>query len=92
MIQIGIDTSVLIGILDPKDKWHTTAMDLTRSLQQRQAEVAMFDCVLAEAISTIARRMQEQNRLVEFTQTVEYVSVNYPQDRILWILPDVPNF
>ena len=33
MIQIGIDTSVLIGLLDPKDKWHATAVQLYQSLE-----------------------------------------------------------
>jgi predicted nucleic acid-binding protein len=90
MIRIGIDTSVLIGLLDPKDKWHTTAVDLKRSLQNHHALVALFDCVLAEAISTIGRRLQEQRRPVEFSQAVVRLSADYPRDRILWILPDVP--
>ena len=31
MIQIGIDTSVLIGILDPEDIWHPRAVALKKS-------------------------------------------------------------
>lgn len=91
MIRIGIDTSLLVGLLDPKDKWHTTASNLQEALQKQQAAVAIFDCVLAEAISTIARRMQEQGRDVEFTEVVDRIASDYPRERILWILPDVPN-
>ena len=60
MAEVGIDTSVLIGLLDPQDVWHRPSMALKQALQARQADVAVFDCVLAEAISTMARRIQEQ--------------------------------
>jgi len=62
MAEVGIDTSVLIGLLDPKDVWHGPAMALKKALQAHQADVAVFDCVLAEAISTMARRIHEQRR------------------------------
>ena len=59
MIQIGIDTSVLIGLLDPEDVWHGPATALKRSFKGHDVQVAVFDCVLAEAISTMARRIHE---------------------------------
>jgi predicted nucleic acid-binding protein len=90
MIRIGIDTSVLIGLLDPKDTWHSTAVNLKQALHNHHAVIALFDCVLAEAISTVGRRLQEQRRLAEFSQVVTRLSADYPRDRILWILPDVP--
>ena len=63
MIQIGIDTSVLIGLLDPKDIWHQQEMALKQALIARDADIAVFDCVLAEAVSTMARRIHEQRRV-----------------------------
>jgi len=59
MIRIGIDTSVLIGLLDPKDVWHEPSTALKRALVAHGADVAVFDCVLAEAISALARRIHE---------------------------------
>ena len=59
MIRIGIDTSVLIGLLDPRDVWHEPAMALKQALIAHEADIAVFDCVLAEAISTMARRIHE---------------------------------
>ncbi len=53
MTEVGIDTSVLIGLLDPKDIWHDTATTLKKVLQTHRANVAVFDCVLVETISTI---------------------------------------
>lgn len=62
MIQIGIDTSVLIGLLDPADIWHQQAMALKEALVAHGTNIAVFDCVLAEAVSTMARRIHEQRR------------------------------
>jgi len=90
MIQIGIDTSVLIGLLDPKDVWHEPAMALKQALVAHEAGVAVFDCVLAEAISTMARRIHEQRRRSDLDRLVGRIQSDYPADDILWVLPDVP--
>jgi len=90
MAEVGIDTSVLIGLLDPKDVWHGPAMALKKALQAHQADVAVFDCVLAEAISTMARRIHEQRRVADLDHLLTYVLADYPREDILWVLPDVP--
>jgi predicted nucleic acid-binding protein len=90
MIRIGIDTSVLIGLLDPKDVWHEAATALKQALKAHGAEVAVFDCVLAEAISTMARRIHEQRRVADLDGLLARLLGDYPTDDILWVLPDVP--
>jgi predicted nucleic acid-binding protein len=90
MIRIGIDTSVLIGLLDPKDLWHEPATALKQALKAHGADVAVFDCVLAEAISTMARRIHEQRRTADLDRLVTRILTNYPTEDILWVLPDVP--
>lgn len=90
MIQIGIDTSVLIGLLDPKDVWHEPAVALKHTLIAHDADIAVFDCVLAEAISTMARRIHEQRRASDLDRLVDRIVSDYPVDDILWVLPDVP--
>ncbi len=90
MTQIGLDTSVLIGLLDPKDMWHQPAVTLKHALQAHKVDVAVFDCVLAEAISTMARRIHEQRRTADLDQLTALILSNYPPDEILWVLPDVP--
>jgi predicted nucleic acid-binding protein len=90
MIRIGIDTSVLIGLLDPKDVWHEPAIALKQALKAHSADVAVFDCVLAEAISTIARRIHEQRRTADLDRLVARLLTDYPTEDILWIFPDVP--
>jgi len=90
MIQIGVDTSVLIGLLDPKDLWHEPATALKWALKARHADVAVFDCVLAEAISTMARRIYEKRRTADLDRLLMRLLADYPEDGILWVLPDVP--
>jgi len=90
MTKVGIDTSVLIGLLDPKDVWHDAATALKEALQGHQAEIAVFDGVLAEAISTMARRIHEQRRAADLKHLLSRILTDYPLDDILWVLPDVP--
>jgi len=87
---VGIDTSVLIGLLDPKDVWHGPAVALKEAFQKRQVKVAMFDCVLAEAISTMARRIHEQPRTADLDHLLARISADDLREDILWVLPDVP--
>jgi predicted nucleic acid-binding protein len=90
MTEVGIDTSVLIGLLDPKDIWHDPARTLKMALQARQADVAVFDCVLVEAISTMSRRIHEQRRVADLDRLLNRILTDYPPGDILWVLPDVP--
>jgi predicted nucleic acid-binding protein len=96
MIRIGptgvgeIDTSVLIGLLDPQDVWHEPAMVLKQALQSQDADVAVFDCVLAEALSTMAHRVHEQRRTANLDRLVTRILADYPEEDVLWVLPDVP--
>jgi len=90
MTEVGIDTTVLIGLVDPKDIWHDAARALKEALQAHDANIAVFDCVLAEAISTMARRIHEQRRGADLDQLLGRILADYPQEDILWVLPDVP--
>lgn len=90
MIKVGIDTSVLIGLLDTKDIWHSPVTALKDALQAREVDVVLFDCVLAEAISTMARRIHEQRRTANLDQLITRITTDDLRQDILWILPDVP--
>jgi predicted nucleic acid-binding protein len=59
---VAIDTSVLIGVLDARDVWHPAALRLHNALLAVRLPLVYFDCVLAEASGTVARRMREQRR------------------------------
>lgn len=89
-MQIGIDTSVIVGLLDSRDIWHTPAVSLQEAVTAAGLEPIYFDCTLAESISTIARRLREKHREVELPGLLDHLSADFPVEAITWILPDVP--
>lgn len=90
MIQITLDTSVVVGLLDHQDIWHTKSLALKKALIEKDAQIVIFDCVLAEAISVLARRFHEKRRKQEFSTLVRNILNSYPPESIFWILPTVP--
>ena len=90
MTQISLDTSILISLLDSQDIWHKPAIALEEALKVNQSDVAIFDCVLAEVISTLVRRIYEKRRVADLDQLITHIVTNYPTDDVLWVLPDVP--
>ena len=88
-MQISLDTSVLIGLLDAGDLWHEKATSLKRALQAQDAEIAVYDCVVAEALSTMSRRIHEQRRAADLDRLVARVLSEYPADDIFWVYPRV---
>lgn len=90
MTKIGVDTSVLVGLFDTKDVWHEQAVALHTVLQSGNLEAVYFDCAIAEAISTLARRLHEKRRDAEFPVLLDQMQAQFPADVITWILPDVP--
>jgi predicted nucleic acid-binding protein len=91
MTQIILDTSVLIGLLDAGDLWHEKATSLKRALQAQGADIAVFECVVAEALSTIGRRIHEQRRDADLDRLVTHLMNEYPVNDIVWVYPDVPS-
>jgi predicted nucleic acid-binding protein len=89
-VKVAIDSSVLVGLINPRDHRRAEALALRNALQAAQAEAVYFDCVAAEAISTVARRLHEKGRLAEVEAWLGLLSVQVPAETITWILPDVP--
>lgn len=87
---IGIDTSVVVGLLDSQDVWHPAAVGLQKAILSAKLEPIYFDCVLAEAVSTVARRLREKRRSAELTGFLNRIVADFQPEVITWILPDVP--
>ncbi|HEV8714879.1 MAG TPA: type II toxin-antitoxin system VapC family toxin [Candidatus Binatia bacterium] len=87
---IGLDTSVVVGLLDSKDHWHPAATGLQGALIAAGLEPVYFDCVLAEAVSTLARRLREKRREGELPDLLDRLSTTFPEGTLSWILPDAP--
>lgn len=92
MIRIAIDTSVIVGLLDKKDIWHEKAIEIYNFLKQQEARIIIFDCVLAETISTLCRRIHEKRRDDNISNLLDKFLTNFPTDVITWVNYDIPIF
>lgn len=90
MTLVVIDTSVLIGLIDARDVWHPAAHQLQGALQAARLEPVYFECVVAEALSALARRLREQRRVQELPGLVDRIEATLPPDQLTWLFPDVP--
>jgi len=89
-VQIAIDSSVLVALLNPSDLWRAQAIALRDALFGTDTTLVYFDCVVAESISTAARRLREKGRGAEVKGLLERLEAQVSHDLITWIFPDVP--
>jgi predicted nucleic acid-binding protein len=90
-VQVAIDSSVLVGLINPRDLWRKQSLDLRQTLLDTGNELLYFDCVVAEAVSAVARRLHEKGRTVEVEALLDRLEAQVVSGDITWILPDVPN-
>ena len=90
MVQVLIDTSVLVGLINPRDVWHTPALALHDALRTAGAELLYTDCVVTEAISAAVRRLHEKGRGADVATLLDRAARQAPLETITWLLPDVP--
>jgi predicted nucleic acid-binding protein len=90
-VNVALDSSVLVALLNPNDVWHNRAVALQEALAQADTTVIYFDCVVAESISAVARRLHEKGRGAEIAGLLERLETQVPRELITWVLPDVPS-
>ncbi len=86
-MEVGIDTSVLVGFLNPEDLWHKQAVAIRDRLRQNGATLIFFDCVVGEAVSTLTRRLREKKRADEISAILDQFEIEVAYDLITWLLP-----
>ena len=89
MAIVAIDANVLVGVLDERDKWHGTAVAIRDALNEADAELVYFDCVLNETISVLARRTREQGRPEQFDALLDQLARLIPVSDITWISGEI---
>ncbi|OAN48605.1 hypothetical protein A6A03_07475 [Chloroflexus islandicus] len=89
-MRVAIDSSVLVGLINPTDVWHQKAEQLHRVLIDNSVELIYFDCVIGEALSTATRRLREKGRVDSIISLFNRLEQRIGVDTITWILPDVP--
>jgi hypothetical protein len=88
--MVVIDTNLLVGLLDERDKWHSTATAIRDALHSNGAKVVYFDCVLNETVSVLARRTHEQNRPEDLDSLLSQLDTWIPTNRITWVSLEIP--
>lgn len=87
---VALDTSVLTGLLNPRDHWHDHAKSLVSTIQQETTHLILFDCVVAECVSVICRRLGEKKRQIELHAFLQTFESHFPPERLTWIMPQLP--
>ena len=90
-MRVVVDSSVLVGLINPRDLWRGRALSLRDALLTTGADLLYFDCVVTESISAAARRLHEKGRLAEVEALLDRLDTQVPDDTITWVLPDVPH-
>lgn len=88
--RVGLDTSFVLALIDEQDLWHPQARTLQARLDAIEARAYIFDCVLAEVISALARRTNEKRRQAAFPDLTALLRARFPTKVITWIYPDLP--
>lgn len=87
---VAIDSSVLVGLINPRDVWRERAISLRYALLEADSQLFYFDCVIGEALSAATRRLYEKQRAEEIQQLFTRLDNLVVQDDITWVLSDVP--
>lgn len=88
--KVVVDASVLVGLINPLDHRRIQAIGLRAVLLATGVELIYFDCVAAEAVSAVVRRLEEKGRSEEVKAMLDRLREHVPDTSISWILPDVP--
>ena len=89
-MRVAIDTSVLVGLINPHDIWHTHAQMLHDAVLWADITPTYFDCAVSEAISVAIRRLYEKQLNSEVMALFKLIDAKVPRKTLTWVLPDVP--
>jgi len=70
-VDVVIDTSVLVGLLVPNDHWYKQAVKLWEAAKAQGYVPVYLDCVIAETISVIVRRLEEKGLSMETPSVIQ---------------------
>ena len=88
--KIVLDTTFIVGLIDDQDMWRVPALELQAALEAHDFKPVILDCVMAEAISTMARRVHEKRRTTDLTLLLTRIRAQFPASSLVWLYPDLP--
>jgi predicted nucleic acid-binding protein len=77
-------------MLNPRDICHPRAETLLTALRDAGFTLLNFDCAVAEAASTLMRRLHEQKRSAEIPVILDALNAQVPHHVITWTFLDIP--
>ena len=86
----GVELQITLPVVDARDVWHSAALQLQAALRAAQLAPVHFECTVAEALSTLARRLREQRRVQELPGLFDRIAATLPPVQLTWLFPDVP--
>ena len=89
-LRIALDTSFVVGLIDDKDIWRDRAVALQKAPEEAGYLPVIFDCVLSEVVSTLARRIHEKRRAAVLPDLLAKIRLQFPTKSIVWVFPDLP--
>jgi len=81
-MRVVLDSSVLVGLLNPQDTWSRQAHALRDALVEADANLVYFDCVIAEAASTAVRRLHEKGKHAEVDALLDRLHAQTPSNAL----------
>lgn len=88
MIEVILDSSYMVALIDTQDRWHQQAVRVREALKTWNAETAYFDCVMNETISVIGKRLEQRRQSGAFSQMLTQLQQQVPMEQITWLYPD----
>lgn len=92
MNEIIIDSNLLLGLIDEKDKWRPQALAIKLEIQKRKWSIIYFDCIITETVSALAKRLEEKKRAHEFSALLVKLRELISEEQITWIYPEIKQF
>ena len=82
--RFAVDTSILVALVDVRDKFHDAAKTLSTLLESSPAKVYYFDCVVIETVGVLCRRSEEQKRSAQLPLLIENLGRYVSPEKISW--------
>jgi predicted nucleic acid-binding protein len=87
MNNVILDANFLVAIIDTRDKWRNSALEIFDLLKKRGLEGLIFDCVANEVVSVIGKRCEEKHREEEYDAIMRKASSYITEENLVRVYP-----
>jgi predicted nucleic acid-binding protein len=88
MVEVILDASYVVAVIDTQDRWHQQAVRIREALKTLGAETVYFDCVINETLSVIGKPLEHRRQSGAFSQMLSQLQQLVPMEQITWLYPD----